>query len=321
MDTQELTPLKKRNRWLAAFLSLLLPGLGELYDGAAQRAVIVWAIMLAALATLVASFRIEMPALLILLGFMSGALALVILRLVSIIQAFLMARRNDRVAPKRYQRVWVYMMILLVGLATQNGAVGLARAYNACPNASGSRSSVVYSIPSESMAPALKPGEWILAEPQYFCRHEPQRGDIAVFLAPRDRTVQFVKRIVGLPGDRIQIVAGQIHLNGAPVAREWLESAIHDDSAEMPRSVTLFTESLTDGIHYTVAIQSSEAKLENTPEIVVPDGQYFVLGDDRDRSLDSRMPELGPIPRELILDRPVLVLWSTNWNRIGSWVQ
>ena len=313
--------ITRRKPWLAALLSLLQPGLGELYDGDARRAVTLWAIMLAADAALIVAFQVEMPVLMILVGIALAVLALVMLRLFSVIQAFRSARRNSAVGRQRYQRVWIYVAVLLAGAALQDATITFARSYSSCGNASGYRSSAVYSIPSESMAPALRPGEWILAEPQYFCRHEPRRGDIAVFVSPRDRSATFVKRIVGLPGDRVQIVAGQLHLNGETVARDWMESSIHDDSVGNPRSATIFTEKLGDGAYYTVAIRSSEAHLENTPEIVVPDGQYFVLGDDRDNSLDSRMPELGSIPRDLIFDRPALVLWSPSWDRIGRSVQ
>ena len=130
----------------------------------------------------------------------------------------------------------------------------------------------------------------------------------------------FVKRVIGLPGDSVQIKQAELFLNGEPVGREWLESAIHAGESGEASQRAHFREMLPNQAHYAVEVADPDAPLENTEEVTVPAGQYFVLGDNRDASEDSRMPAFGLVPRGSIADRPVLVLWSADKSRIGTGV-
>ncbi len=176
----------------------------------------------------------------------------------------------------------------------------------------------LYHISSATMEPTSRRGDWLWAERRAYCARDPDRGDLVVLaLASHPGTV-FVKRVIGLPGDRVQLKQGQIYLNGQPVRRDWIESAIHaGESGEASQSAR-FMETLPTEARYAVEVADPEAPLENTQEITVPAGQYFVLGDNRDHSLDSRTAsEFGLVPRASIADRPTLVLWSADKNRIG----
>jgi signal peptidase I len=182
--------------------------------------------------------------------------------------------------------------------------------------------SSLYSITSESMAPTILKGDLVWSRRHYFCNHDPARGDLAMLTPPNGGRAVFVKRIVGLPGDRVQLKAAQLFINGKPVTREWMDSAIHAEESGDAQGVSHFSESFQNGPRYTIEIADPEGPLENTEEITVPDGAYFVLGDNRDKSDDSRQSQaFGLVPRALIVDRPIRILWGADWNRVGLKLQ
>jgi len=189
---------------------------------------------------------------------------------------------------------------------------------NGCAVDAPSVFSPTYHISSASMAPVIQEGDWLWAERRYYCTHEPQRGDLAIFSMPKTPQAIFVKRIVGLPGDRVQVKQAELYINGEPIARDWVESTIHTDASGESRQLTRFMETFPDHDRYAVEVAAIDAQAENTEEITVPAGQYFVLGDNRDQSLDSRMSDFGLVPRGFIADRPMLVPWSSDLGRIGT---
>jgi signal peptidase I len=168
-------------------------------------------------------------------------------------------------------------------------------------------------IPSGSMEGNLLVGDHVIVDKMAYSpagslsRHllpysEVKRGDIVVFRYPPDIDHTYVKRIVGIPGDRIRIVARQLYLNGRPVAEPYkrhIDSAVEPYRDRFPgppagpvdaRAVKMLRDHVVDG------------------ELVVPEGRYFALGDNRDNSLDSRY--WGFVPRENIVGKPVLIWWS-----------
>lgn len=310
-------PPRRRRAWLAALLSLVCPGLGQLYDGEARRAVICFA----ALATLYALGAIVLITVAAPLSFLMAGLALVAavfaLAIGSAVDAFRRARGLEAVVLKRYQRFWVYLGIVVLGIGAQEALSSGARPHGGCKPDIPRVFSHTYETSSGSMRPTVYPGEILVAETGYFCRNDPRRGDLALFLRPTNDGVVWVKRIIGLPGDKVQIKEGRVYVNGEPVAQEWLESGIDTDEKGEGVQWARFVESFPDGARYVVEIADLGAPLENTPEVTVPADGYFMLGDERDNSFDSRMGrEFGFIPRALIVDRPAYVVWSEYWDRI-----
>ncbi len=180
----------------------------------------------------------------------------------------------------------------------------------------------IFRQPSGSMQPALQAGQifavakWaygysdrsfapfssLVPEGRWNAR-VPERGDIVVFEPVPEPGRNFVKRVVGLPGERIQMIGGVLHINGAAIAREADGDAQIEGHSGGLETFPAFRETLPNGVSYIV-IERGETELDNTPEVVVPDGHVFVMGDDRDNSADSRVVTVvGFVPTENLLGR------------------
>jgi len=196
-----------------------------------------------------------------------------------------------------------------------------------------------FSIPSGSMKGTLLVGDYLfvsqfsygysryslpLGLPLFSGRifgAEPKRGDVVVFALPRDPSTDYVKRVIGLPGDRIQVIGGLLHINGVAVKRERVSNFIDDEDGS---AVRRWHETLPNGVSYEVLDLQDDSFLDDTQEYVVPPGHYFMMGDNRDNSLDSRVPsEVGYVPFENIIGKAQIVFISMRggepaWH-IWSW--
>ena len=169
-----------------------------------------------------------------------------------------------------------------------------------------------FTIPSESMEPTLLKGDYIivskfaygwsrhsipLSPPLPHGRllgHAPHRGDVIVFKLPRDGHVDYIKRLIGLPGDRIQVSQGRLRINGTPVQRTADAAPTQGDFGAM-RDVQTYRETLPEGRRFDTYSLGAEGAADNTGVYVVPPNCYFMMGDNRDDSLDSRF-DPGDIP-------------------------
>ena len=193
-----------------------------------------------------------------------------------------------------------------------------------------------FTIPSASMEPNLYEGDYIIVSKfSYgYSKHsipfspplfdgrilgsEPKRGDVAVFKLPSDNRTDYVKRIIGLPGDRIQMKNGLLYLNGAPVPREQLPPG-RTDIGGFVRQVAQYRETI-NGHTFDTQDFGTDGDLDNTEAFVVPEGYYFVMGDNRDNSSDSRVPPgmggVGFVPAENLVGKAQIILLS--WNPEAS---
>jgi signal peptidase I len=151
----------------------------------------------------------------------------------------------------------------------------------------------------------------------------PARGDVAVFKLPSDNRTDYIKRIVGLPGDRLQVRDGILHINGEPATRVRLAN-FRDDDGTSNGEMARFRETLPGGgLSYTVLDIVAHGSLDNTDVYHVPEGHVFAMGDNRDNSLDSRVPNVGYIPVENLIGRAEIIFFSTNGNarlwEVWSW--
>jgi signal peptidase I len=167
-----------------------------------------------------------------------------------------------------------------------------------------SKSAYGYSRFSLPFAPALFSGRAF--------GHEPQRGDLVVFRSPKDEQTDFVKRVVGLPGERIQMKDGMLYINDVPVKREPLADLVGDAcGTDAAARVKRWRETLSNGASYETLDCVANGFYDNTIVYTVPAGHYFMLGDNRDNSVDSRARSaMGDIPFENLIGRVDLIYYS-----------
>jgi signal peptidase I len=144
---------------------------------------------------------------------------------------------------------------------------------------------------------------------------QPERGDVVVFKLPADPKVDYIKRLVGLPGDRIQVTNGVLQINGKPVEikrlPDWTD---RNEKIPEPGPVPFFQETLPNGRAHGILDRDTMGRLDDTPEFVVPPGHFFMMGDNRDNSEDSRAPGagVGMVPFENLVGRADLIFFSVK---------
>ena len=184
-----------------------------------------------------------------------------------------------------------------------------------------------FSIPSGSMRPTLLEGDYLFVtkwaygysrhslpfSPNLFSGRiwgsDPERGDVAVFKFPPNPTVDYIKRIVGLPGDRIRMEAGALIINDVPVPRQLTGQINNPDITEVEGPVDVYRETLPNGVSYDTLDISQNSPGDNTREFIVPPGHFFAMGDNRDNSSDSRFT-VGFVPAENLVGRANYVFFS-----------
>lgn len=233
-----------------------------------------------------------------------------------------MTTLQDTIRPQARTREWKAIVVLILLIPVLWSPPFLFRYFLYQP----------FSIPSGSMTPTLMTGDYVFASKRAYgygpysfpfasslLTHrifaaEPERGDVVVFRTPKDTSVDYVKRVVGLPGDRIQMRLGQLILNDKPVTRMALkevngETACGADGAKAKS----WRETLPNGASYITYDCIENGYYDNTSVFTVPPGHFFVLGDNRDNSTDSRaMAPMGFIPMDNLVGRVTRIIWSLD---------
>ncbi len=199
-----------------------------------------------------------------------------------------------------------------------------------------------FNIPSGSMVPTLLVGDYLFVSkfsygysrfslpysPDLFSGRIfgslPARGDVAVFKWPRDNATDYIKRIVGLPGDRIQVRGGQLLINGQQVPR--VPDGTYSAEGETGK---LYVETLPNGVSHEILKKFDEGGLNDTQEFLVPAGYVFAMGDNRDNSSDSRVPleynGVGFVPLDNLVGRAEFIFFSAAadypWYEFWRWPQ
>ena len=197
-----------------------------------------------------------------------------------------------------------------------------------------------YTIPSSSMEPGLVTGDYIVVSkwpygwsrasipfnPPLFHRRlwgrDPARGDVVVFRLPRDPGETYIKRLIGLPGDRVQVVGGEVLVNGKPIPRR--ASGLAEDHDAPGRIVPQVVETAPSGKQYVTFGGARDGEGDNTDVYVVPAATYFMMGDNRDNSQDSRWPSevgVGFVPAENLVGRAEVVMlsWREGASVVKPW--
>jgi signal peptidase I len=200
-----------------------------------------------------------------------------------------------------------------------------------------------FNIPSGSLVPTLLVGDYLFTSkysygysrysipfgPPLFSGRlwgsEPKRGDIAVFKLPKDNSTDYIKRVIGLPGDKIQVVEGVLQINGKAVQRERIADYETSDAFGRTIAVPQYQETLPNGVsHRIIERDGDRGYWDNTYVYTVPAGHFFMMGDNRDNSTDSRdESSVGFVPFENLVGRAEIIFFSIDENasawKIWEW--
>ncbi len=188
-----------------------------------------------------------------------------------------------------------------------------------------------FNIPSTSMVPNLLVGDYLfISKYSYgYSRYsmpmgiggfdgrimgkEPERGDIIVFKLPSDTRVDYIKRVIGMPGDTIQMINGRLYINDEIVPRKMVGMKEYKKEIAGTAKVMEYIETLPGGVTHSIYEESDSGPLDNTIKYTVPKGHYFMMGDNRDNSQDSRVQDMvGYVPFDNLEGRAELIFFSTN---------
>jgi signal peptidase I len=294
-----INKMKKRNPILSFFLSLIVPGLGQVYNGQLKKGIFYL------LASLIILFLIGLTGVLFhYWGFVILILAIVIFKLLISIEAFKTSKKLREYELKSINQTWIYLIFTVSAYLVIWYGTQLNRELSGYET---------FNIPSISMEPSIQVGDKILA-----IRINPNNielGDIVTFT--REDGQKYLCRIVGLPNQEIQIIDDRVIINKNK--EEWTKTVTSKDiifdyqeyQSKLPTGKVYQTKKILK-LDKTDIISSF---LANKEQIIVPTNHFYVLGDNRNNSTDSRT--YGTIPSENIEKKVVYVWWSNNKKRIG----
>lgn len=289
---------ESRKPWAVAIVALLLsPAIGFFYLNKGRLGLFYFFLPLLIVGALFITAHIDLRN-----ANPGGIVDVVILavQIIGAIHCFWVARRQAYVPPARWYARWP---ALLCFIAVPMLLADVVRNYGY----------ETFLIPAGSMSPQLNAGDYILVEKFAYNHNAPARGDVIVFTMGN---LTFTKRIIGLPLDTVQMKDGVLYINSTQVVRKQRgEYRLSEQGVERP--TPQFVETLPEGREMLVLDKTTNDSLDNTPVHTVPAGHYFVLGDNRADSRDSRdMESVGFIPLESIVGKVVSILWNGNTRKL-----
>jgi signal peptidase I len=262
---------KKRNPFFAALASFVICGLGQLYNGKPAKAAVAYAFGLAC-----AAFAIFAPLSSSISWILAAVVFNIIVSMFFIIDAVRDARHSQEFMLRPYNRWWIYLGIILIQvllLLPLEERLALS-------------STKAFKFPTGSMEPTLERGDHLIVNMQAYSKAAPERGDLSVFKYPGNESVFYIKRVIGLPGGKIEILKRTVYINDQPIKEPYTKYIDPESSNE----------------HYG--------------PYFLPQGKYFLLGDNRDNSQDSRF--WGFVDRSKFVGQARYLYWAKNKSRIGK---
>ena len=312
MDEQVVQKRYKRRIWLAILLSLIMPGLGQIYCGRFKRGLVLNFLNILPLPIIISLFSLsDSPALMHIAIVL--ILASLMILLAAILDSALLAKRAATgYQLKDYNNPAVYALLVIIVTGGSIGSTLYIR----------SKGLEAFRVPTASCYPTIVPNDRILANKLAYNRTDPQKGDLVVHICPFDRHWNYIKRIVAMAGDTVEMKDNRLYVNGQELSRQKLPESTLDNiriTVEgQPLKGEVFEE--TNGnTKYNIffAEQPHDKTTGDFDKITVPEHHCFVLGDNRNLSRDSR--DFGPVPLATIKGRADYVYWpAMDWSQFGK---
>jgi signal peptidase I len=311
MDELVVQNKQKRRIWLAVLLSLILPGLGQVYCGRLKRGLILNFLNILPLPIIIGLFSLSDSPMLI-----QVVIALVLaggmVQLTAIIDSAFLAKRSAGYQLKDYNSPVVYALLILI---VTGGGIGSALYIR-------DQGLEAFRVPTASCYPAIVPNDRILVNKNAYNRTDPQRGDLVVHICPSDRHLNYIKRIVAVAGDTVEIKDGQLYVNSQKLVRRKLPESALDNiriTVEGQQFEGEVFEETNGNAKYNIFLAEPphDKTIGDFEKITVPENHCFVLGDNRNNSRDSR--HFGPVPLATIKGRADYIYWpAMNWSHFGK---
>lgn len=293
MDEQPITiPTKPRNAFIAFLLSLLLPGLGQVYNGQPKKAIIFFVLFL--LSPLIAGLTRGTT-------FFYGLLSLFVIelafRIYIIVDGVKNAKRQKEYVSKPYN-TWYYHILIAIGM------LAIILVYDT----STVLGTQTFKIPSGSNNPTFQIGDWLVADMRAYKNNEPDYGDIVVYSRPDGQIYTF--RVVGRPNDNIELIDNIVSINGKLSKATYIKETTNN---QMP--VVEYEEELPNGHKHLIYKSKTpyDSTKANVKNMVVPPNSYYLLGDNRDNAADSRYE--GFINKDRIKGRIIYSYWGQTGTK------
>lgn len=275
-----------RKPWLAALLTFITIGLGHVYCGKAQKGIVLFLLgqlVFGVILSILLSYSAA--------GLIIGVIFCLLYFFYCIINAYATAKKSDSVYTlKKYNRWYVYLFFWFFCSVVVGSVMDMAVKANVAQS---------FHIPSGAMLNTLQIGDYIICNKFIYKTTEPKRGDIVIFPYPKDPSVSYVKRVIGLPGEALEIKNKNVFINGKLLNEPYV-------------------------IHTTETILSPDASpRDNFGPVKIPNNELFLLGDNRDNSFDSRF--WGFVDSAQVKGKVIYAYWSwsskdasVRWERLGK---
>ena len=308
MFTHESGYRHKRRPLVAVVLSFVMAGLGQIYCGRIIRG-LVFALLCTVPFAVIAGLFIHEAA--VKVSFLLITAFVSVVGLVAIIDSWYLAKHTKPdYELKDYNRWYVYLLLCLINMG---GSATYSLYFR-------DHYMEAFRVPTASNYPTIAPGDRFLANKLAYRNQDPKRGDLVVFVNPKNRRINFVKRVVALAGDTVEIKDNDLYINGQKLERTKLDDSILSKiKTEVGGEILKgnIYEETNYGVKYKIFLKSGvDPKLANFAKVTVPDYHCFVLGDNRNMSEDSR--HFGPLPLAAIKARADYLYWpAKDWSRFG----
>ena len=303
---------KKRSPLIAIVLSLIMPGLGHIYCGRITKGItlaFLSCVFIPLLFGILSASQFSIRIVVII----TSLFALLAVWLIAIVDSWRTAKHtSESYTLKDYNKRYVYLILVLMSTGSSIPIAHYVRA----------NFFETFRVPTAAGYPTIVPGDRFLANKLAYQNNDPKKGDIVVFISPEDRRVKYVKRVVAIAGETVEIKDNELYINGQKLVRVKLDGSILSRIKVELRGEILegnVYEETNNGAKYKIFLAQFpyERVSLNFEKITVPKHHCFVIGDNRKLSQDSR--HFGPLPLATIIGRADFIYWpAKDWSRFGS---